>query len=148
MSVPDSKETGTARDTQSKDGKEHSKGVLAVHSLPLGQTLGSAAVLSEDSGHSFPTGSLPWPVETQGSPTPACRAVAILTALPEAPLSKLGGGEARPLGSEHAPLHPAQPRTHWGLPGATLNCFPETSTRHDFRVTQVEQTSTAVLPGF
>lgn len=68
MNVPDSKETGTARDTRSKGGKEHSKGVLAIHSLPLGQTLGSAAALSEDSGHSFPTGSLSWPVGTQGTP--------------------------------------------------------------------------------
>lgn len=52
-SVPDSKETGTARDTRSRGEKEHSKKVLAIHSFPPGQTLASAAALRRNQGIQF-----------------------------------------------------------------------------------------------
>lgn len=67
--VPDSKETGRARDTRSRGAKEHSQKALAIHSLPLGQTLGSAAALVRNQGtHGSPSGSLSWPAGTQGRP--------------------------------------------------------------------------------
>lgn len=97
---------------------------------------------------------------TRGIPTPACRAMAVLTALPEAPLSKLGGVEAGPPGSEHALCtQPSYGRTG-GLLGAML---PASLKQGLARISvwcdaawawindkgpQIKQTSTAVFPGF
>lgn len=123
--MPGSEETGTARDTQSRGGKEHSKKALAIHSLPLGQTLGSAAALSEESGHTQFSHWVPvlaWWVPVL--PTAACKVVAILTAPPEAPLSKL---ESRGQASRELAftLNSAQSRTHWDTYGSYISCIPK-----------------------
>lgn len=116
--MPDSKETGTARDTRSRGEKEHSKEVLAIHSLPLGQTLGSAAALMRNQSIQFSSGFLSWPVRTQGSPIPAGKDMATITAPLEASLSKPGGGQAS---RERAcTLHQPSHGHNGGFLGATL----------------------------
>ena len=54
MRVLGLEETGTARDTQSKGRKEHSKEWSALQGLPLGQTPGSATAQQESGSTWFP----------------------------------------------------------------------------------------------
>lgn len=100
--------------------KEHSKVVLATHSLPPGQTLGSAAALSEESGHIvFLLGFCPglWghraaPYQPKGCGHPYC--------LSRSPTQQVGGVEAGPPGSEHALCIQSSHRCTGRLPGAML----------------------------
>lgn len=123
--VPDSKETGRARDMRSRGAKEHSQKALAIHSLPLGQTLGSAAALSEESGH---TRSSQWiPVLACGNTGQASQQPAGLwpSLLPLQRPHSAHWVEWRPDSREQAcPLNPAQPQTHWGTWRRYTSCIP------------------------
>lgn len=114
---------GTARDTRRSSEKEHSKKVLAIHSLPPGQTLGSAAALRRNQGIQFSCwvpvlagGDTGQPhTSLQGCGHPYCPS--------RSPTQQAGSSGGQASREEHALCtqpSPAQPRTHRGFPGATL----------------------------
>lgn len=131
---------------------------MAIHSLPPGQTLGSAAALSEESGHIvFLLGFCPglWghraaPYQPTG-PWPSL--------LPFQKSHSASWVEWRP-GLQEVSMHSVQPRMHWEIARSYASCFPKTRTHKDFHTLrcararingkgpQMKPTSTAVFPSF
>lgn len=123
-------------DTWSRGETEHGKKVLAIHSLPPGQTVGSAVALRRNRSTQFSCWVPGLACGDPGQPHTSRQGYGHHYCASRSPAQQAGWSGGQASRERACTLHPAQPRTHWGISRSYTPCLPKTKPHKGFRTVQ------------